>query len=60
MLTLKCLGELINIIEKVIAGRHYVIENLPRGDIIKRLFDYIEMICELSLKKEQSRGETFE
>jgi len=37
-----------------------VINNLPRGDIIKRIFDFIEMICELSLQNEKNRGEAFE
>lgn len=27
---------------------------------MKRLIDYIEMICELSIKNEQNRGESWE
>jgi hypothetical protein len=50
MLTLKCLGDLISIISKVMKERSQIIGNLPRGDIMKRLIEYIEMICELSLR----------
>jgi hypothetical protein len=48
-LTLKCLGELIGIIHKMITDRESIIANLPRGDIMNRLLQYIEMVCELSI-----------
>lgn len=60
MLTLKCLGELISIILKFTGEKNSIIGSLPRGDIMKRLIDYIEMICELSIKNEQNRGESWE
>ena len=57
---MKCLGELIGIIHKLTVDNHSIIGSLPRGDIMKRLIDYIEMICELSIKNEQNRGESYD
>lgn len=60
MLTLKCLGDLISIVQKLISERVSIIGNLPRGKIISRILEYIEMICDFSLQKEIARGESFE
>ena len=60
MLTLKCLGDLISIIQTVIKDRLQIINNLPIGNIIYRLVEYIEMICDFSIRTEVTRGESYE
>jgi len=44
----------------MITERDSIISFLPRGSIISRLFEYIDMICDLSLKIEISRGESYD
>jgi len=59
-LALKCLGELINIIQNIILNNKHLVSNFSKANIIKRIFDYVEMICELSIRNELKRGESSE
>lgn len=60
MLKLKCLKDMIGLIQLLLKDRIYLLDQVPRPILIHKLFDQIELICDFSIRSEIGRGYSFE
>lgn len=60
MLKLKCLKDIIGLLQLLLAEKVQILNLIPKEMLIHKLFDYIKMICDFSIKSESLRGYSYE
>lgn len=53
MLKLKCLKDLVNLIQLLLKDKYQLLEQVDRASLVHKLLDQIEMICDFSIKSEE-------
>ncbi len=52
MLKLKCLKDIIGLIQLLLSDKMHILAQIPKELLINKLFHYIEMICDFSIRSE--------
>lgn len=60
MLKLKCLKDLVSLIQLLLKDKYQLLEQVDRPSLVHKLLDQIEMICDFSIKSEEQRGYSYE